>query len=159
MIKPFLLNILFLFFGVSLVSAQEDSLDMLMVYELDTISTPGYSQKYKLDDTVSFFVIEGNKVYLAGNYSVRSFKKKGKVGRLKFTTNEYGLDDAFFYMVSRGLGKGSITIKYKELPNDRIEIHAVSAFASFDRIFVGHKVALQDLDRSVFTKARKPNSK
>lgn len=148
-----------MFFGATFVSAQQDSLDMLLVYELDTISTPGYSQKYKLDDTVSFFVIEGNKVYLAGNYSVRSFKKKGKVGRLKLTTNEYGLDDAFFYMVSRGLGKGSITVKYKELPNDRIEIHAVSAFASFDRIFVGHKVALTDLDRSVFTKAKKPKSK
>lgn len=132
---------------------------MLMVYELDTISTPGYSQKYKLDDTISFFVIEGNKVYLAGNYSVRSFKKKGKVGRLKFTTNEYGLKDAFFYMVSRGIGRGSITFKVKELPNDMIEIHAVSAFATFDRIFIGHKVELNALNRSVFTKARKPNSK
>lgn len=141
------------------VSAQVDTLKKSWVYELDTVSTPGYSKKSEMVDTLSFFLIEGDNVYLAGEYDIKKFKKSGKVGRWKSTINEQGLEEASFYIFSRGLGRGSLTVKLKELPSDRIELHVVSAFATFDRKFIGHKVNLTAIDRSVFTKPTNPGKK
>ena len=86
-------------------------------------------------------------------------KKKGKVGRWKSSLNKDGKCQLNFYMVSRGLGRGSLTVKLTYLANEQVEIHITSAFATFDKIFHGHLVPLSAIDRSVFTTKPKPGKK
>lgn len=136
-----------------------DSVPPLFVVELDTMWLPGIDKPKMMKQAISFFIIENNMVYTAGAYDFSKFKKKGKVGRWKSSLNKNGTCQSNFYMVSRGLGRGSLTVKMTYLENEQVEIHITSAFATFDRIFRGHLVQLTAIDRSVFNTKTKPGKK
>jgi hypothetical protein len=136
-----------------------DSVPPLFVVELDTMWLPGIDNPQMMNHAISFFIIENNMVYTAGAYDFSKFKKKGKVGRWKSRLNKDGKCQSNFYMVSRGLGRGSLTVKLTYLANEQVEIHITSAFATFDKIFRGHLVPLSAIDRSVFTTKPKPGKK
>jgi hypothetical protein len=136
-----------------------DSVPPLFVVELDTMWLPGIDKPKIMKETISFFIIENNMVYTAGTYDFSKFKKKGKVGRWKSSLNKDGKCQSNFYMVSRGLGRGSLTVKLTYLSNEQVEIHITSAFATFDKIFRGHLVPLSAIDRLVFTTKPKPVKK
>lgn len=136
-----------------------DSVPPLFVVELDSMWIPGIDKPKTMKQTISFFVIENNMVYTAGVYDFSKFKKKGKVGRWKSSLNKEGNCQSNFYMVSRGLGRGSLTVKMTYLESEQIEIHITSPFATFDKIFRGHLVPISAIDRSVFTTKTKPGKK
>lgn len=136
-----------------------DSVPPLFVVELDTMWLPGIDKPKMLKHAISFFIIENKMVYTAGVYDFSKFKKKGKVGRWTSGLNKDGNCQSNFYMVSRGLGRGSLTVKMTYLENEQVEIHFTSAFATFDRIFRGHLVQLNAIDRSVFNSKTKPGKK
>lgn len=136
-----------------------DSVPPLFVVELDTMWLPGINKPKMMKEAISFFIIENNMVYTAGTYDFSKFKKKGKVGRWKSSLSKDGKCQSNFYMVSRGLGRGSLTVKMTYLDNEQVEIHITSAFATFDKIFRGHLVQLSAIDRSVFTTKTKPGKK
>ncbi|MDP4797912.1 MAG: hypothetical protein NWR50_03525 [Crocinitomicaceae bacterium] len=136
-----------------------DSVPPLFVVELDTMWLPGIDKPKMMKQAISFFIIENNMVYTSGVYDFSKFKKKGKVGRWKSSLNTENNCQSNFYMVSRGLGRGSLTVKLTYLANEQVEIHITSAFATFDKIFRGHLVQLSAIDRSVFTTKPKPGKK
>lgn len=139
--------------------AQEDTFSRTLVYELDTMTTANYPKKHTLYDSLSFFTIEGEKVFFSVKNDLYKKKYKGKVSRWKTSVNENGFEDVSFYIVSRGLGRVSLTVKMKGLSEDLIELHILNAWSTFDKKFIGHKTELSAINRSVFTKAKKPSRK
>jgi hypothetical protein len=155
----FLLSVPTAFSQETKTCSNYDSVPPLFVVELDTMWLPGIDKPKMMKQAISFFIIENNMVYTAGAYDFSKFKKKGKVGRWKSSLNEQNNCQSNFYMVSRGLGRGSLTVKMTYLENEQVEIHITSAFATFDRIFRGHLVQLTAIDRSVFNRKTKPGKK
>lgn len=139
--------------------SQNDTLTIKVVYELDSMRTANYPKKDVLYDSLSFFIIEGDKVFFSVKNKLYKKKYKGKVSRWKTTVNENGFEDVSFYIVSRGLGRGSLTVKMKGLSNELIELHILNAWSTFDKKFIGHKTEMDAIDRSVFTKSKKPSRK
>lgn len=139
--------------------SQNDTLVRKVVFELDSMRTANYPKRYALYDSLSFFIVEGDRVYFSVKNKLYKKKYKGKVSRWKSTINENGFEDVSFYMVSRGLGRGSLTIKMKGLSEETMEVHILNAWSTFDRKFIGHKTELSAINRAVFTKAKKPSKK
>ena len=118
---------------------------VFMLFHLDTMSTPGFSTKTLLQDSISHFLYSEGKVLAKGTYPMGDFRKKGEITRYSSKLNEKGLESMHFYIVKRGFLKGSLTVKINQLSKDHYEISIVSAFATFDKKFSARKGELSEI--------------
>lgn len=130
--------------------SQVDSLSkqkppLFMLFHLDSMWTTGYTSKKVLQDSVSYFLYSEGKVLTKGIYPMGDFRKKGEIIRYTSKLNENGLESSQFYVVKRGLMKGSLTVKINQLTKDNYEISIVSAFASFDKRFSARRGEMSEI--------------
>lgn len=148
MIKHFLYLVFISFttiaFGQSDTNARQNP-PAFMLFHLDTMSTPGFSTKTLLNDSISYFLYSEGKVLAKGTYPMGDFRKKGEITRYSTKLNEKGLESTQFYIIKRGFLKGSLTVKINQLNDDNYEISIVSAFATFDKKFSARKGELSEI--------------